>query len=174
MSKIDYDLTLIRGIAFDIDGVLSPATIPMSADGIPLRMVNVRDGYALQLAVKAGLKIAIITGADSKAVEVRYRGLGISAIFTRAAHTVPILRQWMTANGLSPAEGAYVGDDVPDIRAMMEVGLPACPADACPDVKAIARYISPVEGGYGTGRDILEQILRAKGLWMSDAEAFGW
>ena len=167
MSKIDYDLTLIRG-------VLSPATIPMSADGIPLRMVNVRDGYALQLAVKAGLKIAIITGADSKAVEVRYRGLGISDIFTRAAHKVPILRQWMTDNGLSPAEVAYVGDDVPDIRAMMEVGLPACPADACPDVKAIARYISPVEGGYGTGRDILEQILRAKGLWMSDAKAFGW
>lgn len=174
MSKIDYDLTLIRGIAFDIDGVLSPATIPMSADGIPLRMVNVRDGYALQLAVKAGLKIAIITGADSKAVEVRYRGLGISDIFTRAAHKVPILRQWMTDNGLSPAEVAYVGDDVPDIRAMMEVGLPACPADACPDVKAIARYISPVEGGYGTGRDILEQILRAKGLWMSNAKAFGW
>lgn len=174
MSKIDYDLTQLRGIAFDIDGVLSPATIPMAADGTPLRMVNVRDGFALQLAVKLGIKIAIITGADSKAVEVRYRGLGIIDVFTKAAHKVPILHQWMAANGLRPDEVAYVGDDVPDIKAMCEVGLPACPADACSDVKAVARYISPVTGGYGVGRDILEQILRAKGLWLTDAKAFGW
>ena len=174
MSKIDYDLSKLRGIAFDIDGVLSPATIPMSADGTPLRMVNVRDGFALQLAVKFGLKIAIITGADSKAVEVRYRGLGITDIFTKAAHKVPILHRWMAENGLEPSEVAYVGDDIPDIKAMQEVGLAACPADACPDVKAIARYISPVAGGYGVGRDILEQILRAKGQWLSDSKAFGW
>lgn len=174
MSKIDYDLSLIRGIAFDIDGVLSPATIPMDADGTPLRMVNVRDGYALQLAVKAGLRIAVITGADSRAVEVRYRGLGITEIFTRAAHKLPILLDWMERHGLAREEVAYVGDDVPDIRAMLEAGLPACPADACPDVKAVARYISPVAGGYGVGRDLLEQIMRAQGLWMSDAHAFGW
>lgn len=174
MSKIDYDLSRLRGIVFDIDGVLSPATIPMDAEGTPLRMVNVRDGYALQLAVKKGLKIAIITGADSKAVEVRYRGLGITDVFTKAAHKVPILLGWMSDNGLEQDQVAYVGDDIPDIHAMLAVGLPACPADAVPDVKAIARYISPVMGGYGVGRDIIEQILRAQGHWMSDAKAFGW
>lgn len=174
MSKIDYDLIRLRAVVFDIDGVLSPATIPMSADGTPLRMVNVRDGYALQLAVKKGLKIAIITGADSKAIEVRYHGLGIADVFTKASHKVPILKEWMADNGLSAEEVAYVGDDVPDIQPMLAVGLPACPADASPDVKAVSRYISPVTGGYGVGRDIIEQILRAKGLWMSDAKAFGW
>ncbi|MCM1028320.1 MAG: HAD hydrolase-like protein [Pseudoflavonifractor sp.] len=174
MSKIDYDLTLIKAVAFDIDGVLSPATIPMDAEGTPLRMVNVRDGYALQLAVKQGIKIAVITGADSKAVEVRYSGLGITDIFTRAAHKVPLLHRWMETNSLDPTEVAYMGDDIPDLMAMREVGLPCCPADACPDIKGVARYISPVMGGYGVGRDLLEQILRAKGLWMADAKAFGW
>lgn len=174
MSKIDYDLTKIRGIAFDIDGVLSPATIPMSAEGTPLRMINVRDGYAIQLAVKLGFNIAIITGADSPAVEVRYRGLGVTDIFTRATHKLPVLRQWMESHGLQPDEVAYVGDDIPDIRAMEQVGLPVCPDDACADVRAVASYISPVTGGYGVGRDIIEQIIRAKGLWMTDAKAFGW
>lgn len=174
MSKIDYDLTRIRGVVFDIDGVLSPATIAMDAEGTPLRMVNVRDGYALQLAVKQQLKIAVITGADSRAVEVRYSGLGIKDIFTKASHKLPVLQKWMEANGLEPHEVAYMGDDVPDLNAMLEVGLPCCPADASSDVKAKARYISPVAGGYGAGRDLLEQILRAKGLWMADAKAFGW
>lgn len=174
MSKIDYDLTKLRAVVFDIDGVLSPATITMDAEGHPLRMVNVRDGYAIQLAVKTGLLIAVITGADSKAIEVRYGGLGVKDIFTRAAHKVPILREWMAENGLTPEEVAYVGDDIPDVMAMQEVGLRACPADAAPDIKAIANYISPVAGGYGVGRDIIEQILRARGQWMSDAKAFGW
>ncbi len=174
MSKIDYDLTRIRGVVFDIDGVLSPATIPMDAEGTPLRMVNVRDGYALQLAVKQQLNIAIMTGADSRAVEVRYSGLGITDIFTKASDKLPLLHKWMETNGLEPGEVAFMGDDIPDLRAMREVGLPCCPADASPDVKAIARYISPVSGGYGAGRDLLEQILRAQGHWMADAKAFGW
>lgn len=174
MSRIDYDLTRIRAIAFDVDGVLSPSTIPMSPDGTPCRMVNIKDGYALQLAVKLGMRIAIITGADSRAVEVRYRGLGITDVYTKAAHKLPVLQQWMADNGLTRDEVAYVGDDVPDLKAMREVGLPVCPADACVDIKAAAAYISPVEGGYGVGRDLIEQILRAKGQWLSDAKAFGW
>ncbi|MCM1293482.1 MAG: HAD hydrolase family protein [Bacteroides sp.] len=174
MSSIDYDLTKIRGIAFDVDGVLSPSTIPMSAEGEPLRMVNIKDGYALQLAVKRGLNIAIISGAVSHAVEVRYGALGIKDIFTGAAHKLEIFERWMSDCGLNPEEVAFVGDDVPDYKPMMAAGLSVAPNDACNDILAMARYISPCRGGYGVARDLIEQVLRAKQQWMTDAKAFGW
>ncbi|MCM1348716.1 MAG: HAD-IA family hydrolase [Firmicutes bacterium] len=174
MSRIAYDLQKIKGVAFDVDGVLSPSTIPTSAFGEPLRMVNIKDGYALQLAVKLGLKIAIITGGTSRGVQVRYNGLGISDVYMGVAHKTGTFSEWMAANGLGPEEVAYVGDDVPDIKCMEMAGLAVAPADGCPDVKEIATYISPVNGGYGVARDLLEQILRAKGMWMSDSKAFGW
>lgn len=174
MSAINYDLNKIRGIAFDVDGVLSPSTIPMDADGQPLRMVNIKDGYALQLAVKCGLKIAIISGANSPAIHVRYGSLGITDIFTGAGRKIDIFNKWMADNGLTAEQTVFVGDDVPDYEPMMACGLSAAPADACPDILSIARYISPRNGGYGVGRDILEQILRTQGHWMTGAKAFGW
>lgn len=174
MSAINYDLSKIKGIVFDVDGVLSPSTIPMDADGHPLRMVNIKDGYALQLAVKRGLKIAIITGADSEAIRVRYSALGIKDIFLKASRKIPLLEQWLLDNGLLPDEVAYVGDDIPDYEPMMHVGLRVAPSDAAWEIKEIATYISPVAGGYGVGRDLLEQIMRCQSLWMNDSKAFGW
>ena len=174
MSAINYDLTIIKGVVFDVDGVLSPATIPMDIDGHPLRMVNIMDGYALQLAVKRGLKIAIITGADSDAIRVRYSALGISDIFLKASKKMPILEQWMLDNGLLPENVAYAGDDIPDYEPMQHVGLSVSPADGAVEIKRIAGYISPVNGGYGVGRDLLEQIMRAQNIWMNDSKAFGW
>ncbi|MCM1483608.1 MAG: HAD hydrolase family protein [Muribaculaceae bacterium] len=174
MSGINYDLTLLKGVAFDVDGVLSPSTIPMSAEGEPLRMVNIKDGYALQLAVKCGLKIAIITGGDSEAVRVRYNGLGITDVYLKAGRKLEALGDWMHRHGLNSDQVAYVGDDVPDFEAMRAVGLSVAPADAAPDVRDIAVYISPVNGGYGVGRDLLEQILRAQGHWVMNEKAFGW
>lgn len=174
MSSINYDLKKIKGIAFDVDGVLSPSTIPLSPEGEPLRMVSIKDGYALQLAVKKGLKIAIITGGNTKAVDVRFRGLGIDDVFLGSSMKLPILQQWMEDNGLSADEVAFVGDDIPDIQAMLHVGLAVAPADAADEVKRVASYISPKQGGYGVGREILEQVMKAQGLWMSDHKAFGW
>ena len=174
MSRINYDLTKIKGVAFDVDGVLSPSTIPLGHDGTPARMVNIKDGYALQLAVKLGYKIAIITGADSEAVRTRFASLGITDIYLKASVKLPILREWMEANGLTPDEVAYVGDDIPDYEAMRHVGLSVAPADAAVDIKSIAGYISPADGGYGVGRDLLEQMLKANGHWLSSAHAFGW
>lgn len=174
MSAINYDLSRLRAVVFDVDGVLSPATIPMDAEGNPMRMANIKDGYALQLAVKRGLKIAIITGADSPAVEKRFSALGIKDIFTRAAMKRPLLEQWMAENGLTAEETAYVGDDIPDYQPMEIVGLPIAPADAAEEIKQIARYISPARGGYGVARDVLEQVLRDRGQWMTDHHAFGW
>lgn len=174
MSRTPYNLTKIRGIAYDVDGVLSPQTIPLGADGLPSRMVNIRDGYAMQLAAKRGIKQAIITGGDSVAVAERFNGLGIKDVFLKASVKRPVLEQWMEREGLKPEEVAFVGDDIPDIPAMQIAGLAVCPRDAAPEVRQIAAYISPVNGGYGVARDLLEQVLAAKGEWMSDIHAFGW
>lgn len=174
MSKVNYPLEKIRGVVFDVDGVLSPSTIPMSSDGVPMRMVNIKDGYALQLAAKSGLKIAIITGANTESLHVRYNSLGIHDVYLRAAHKLPVLEQWMAEQGLTPDQVAYCGDDIPDIVCMRHVGLPVAPADAAREVRAIAGYVTVASGGYGVARELLEQILAAHGKWMNDAEAFGW
>ncbi|MDE7153873.1 MAG: HAD hydrolase family protein [Muribaculaceae bacterium] len=174
MSRIDYPLDKIRAIAFDVDGVLSPSTIPLGADGIPTRMVNIKDGYALQLAVKLGYRIVIITGADTPNIRVRFNALGIKDIILKAAHKLPIFQQWMTTNGLTPEEVAFVGDDIPDMQCMLHAGLSVAPSDAAEDILDIARYISPCKGGYGVARDLLEQIIRAKGEWLHNEKAFGW
>ncbi|MCM1319173.1 MAG: HAD hydrolase family protein [Muribaculaceae bacterium] len=174
MSSIYYDLTKIKGIAFDVDGVLSPSTIPLSPTGEPLRMVSIKDGYAIQLAVKRGLHLAIITGGNTRGVLARFEGLGMKDIFMGASCKQPILEEWMKKYDLTPEEVAYVGDDIPDIPVMRVVGLPCCPVDAAPEVRQICKYISRHAGGYGVGRDILEQVMKAQGIWMNDHVAFGW
>ncbi|MDE6126352.1 MAG: HAD hydrolase family protein [Muribaculaceae bacterium] len=174
MSKIGHDLKTINGVVFDVDGVLSPSTIPLDTDGVPRRMVNIKDGYALQLAAKCGLKMAIISGADSPGVRERFEGLGIKDVYMKAGQKLPVLRSWLEANGLTPGEVAFVGDDIPDYECMTAVGLAVAPNDAANDIKRIAGYISPVNGGYGVARDFLEELLKARGQWLDKAKAFGW
>lgn len=174
MSKIDYDLTRIKAFVFDVDGVLSPSTVPMGADGLPMRMVNVKDGYAMQLAVKHGYKFAIITGGSSEAIALRYRALGIHDVYMGVSMKLPVLKKWAQENNVGLDEMLYAGDDIPDIDCMKAVGLAVAPADADVDVKAIARYISPVNGGYGVARDVIEEVMKAQGEWMSTEKAFGW
>ncbi len=174
MSKIDYDLTKIRAFVFDVDGVLSPSTIPMDADGTPMRMVSIKDGYALQLAVKCGYRIAIITGGNTEAVKIRFSNLGITDIYMGAAHKLPVLQQWMSEKGLTREETIYMGDDIPDLRCMRHVGLPCAPHDAAWEVKETSRYISPFSGGYGCARDVIEQVMKAQDTWLREDKAFGW
>ena len=174
MSGINYDLSKIKGFVFDVDGVLSPSTIPLGEDGYPRRMVNIKDGYALQLAVKKGYRIAIITGGKGIAIQTRVESLGIKDIYTGASKKLPILKEWLSKENLSPEEVAFMGDDIPDLQCLRHVGLPCAPYDACWEAKETAAYISKFSGGYGCGRDIIEQTMKAQGKWMSDAEAFGW
>lgn len=174
MSAIDYDLKRIRAVVFDVDGVLSPSIIPMSTEGEPLRMLNVKDGYVLQHAVRSGIRICIISGGVSRAVEMRYGSLGITDIYCGVSRKIDVLKGWMHRCGLDPGQVAYVGDDVPDYEPMKHVGLSVAPADAANDVKAVALYVSRFRGGEGVARDLLEQILRAQDLWMNDDKAFGW
>lgn len=172
---INYDLTLIKALAFDVDGVLSSNQVVLLENEIqPCRSANIKDGYSLQLAVKSGLQLAIITGGRSEAVRRRYTALGIQDVYTGISVKISCFNHWMEQHGLRPEEVLYMGDDIPDYEVMKSCGLPCCPIDACPDIRHIARYVSPFRGGDGCVRDVIEQVLRAQGLWMKDAEAFGW
>ena len=171
---INYELTKIRAIVFDVDGVLSAETITLSHDGEPLRTVNIKDGYAIQYAVKMGLRIAIMTGGNTEAVRVRYEGLGVKDIYMGCGMKIKSWEEFLSKYGYDDSEIIFVGDDIPDYEVMKRSGCPCCPADACPDIKSISRYVSGCKGGYGCGRDIIEQVLRAQDKWLSNAKAFGW
>lgn len=171
---INYDLTKIRALLFDIDGVLSAETISQGPDGEPVRTVNIKDGYALRLAQMSGLHIAIITGARPEAIRRRYELLGIEDIFLSCSVKMETYEKLKAKYDLKDEEVLYMGDDIPDYEIMSRVGCPVCPADAAPEIKSISVYISHLKGGYGCGRDVVEQVLKAQGKWMSDRKAFGW
>lgn len=171
---INYDLTKIRAIFFDVDGVLSAETIPQQADGEPMRTVNIKDGYALQYAVKCGLILAIITGGRTETVCKRYEGLGIKEVHLGVSVKIEKYKELKERYNLRDEEILYMGDDIPDYEVMQLCGLPCCPADAAPEIKELSCYISQFRGGMGCGRDVLEQVLKAQNLWMHNAQAFGW
>ena len=173
MNKINYDLTKIKAFIFDIDGVLSPASIPLHPSGEPMRIVNTKDGYAMQLAAKNDYILGIITGGDSAAIRVRFESLGFTYIITKAKSKIKDFRIFLQKTGLDLEEVCYVGDDIPDHEIMQVVGLSVCPADAVPEIKKISRYISSKDGGMGVGRDIIEQVMKAQGKWLQE-DAFTW
>ena len=174
MSRINYDLTKIKGVVFDVDGVLSPSTVPMSAEGVPMRMANLKDGYAMQLAVKSGLRMAIISGADVPSIRGRFGVIGLTDIYLGASDKLPVFRKWLESVGLQADEIAYVGDDIPDLPVLKACGLPVAPRDAAAEVKDVARFITGADGGYGVARELLEEILKVKGMWLYDIKDLGW
>ena len=171
---INYDLKKIKALVFDVDGVLSAETITLHPNGEPQRSVNIKDCYALQLAVKMGLHVAIITGGKTDSVKKRYEGLGIPDVHMAAAVKITTYEEFLKKYNLHDEEVLYMGDDIPDYEVMSRVGCACAPADAAPEIKNISIYISHLKGGYGCGRDVIEQVLKAKGLWMSNEKAFGW
>lgn len=171
---INYDLTKIRTIVFDLDGVLSASTISLDADGTPLRTVNIKDGYAIQLAMKMGLRIAILSGCRIEAVRQRYEGLGMEDIYLGSSVKIQVYDEYLAKYGYDDSEVMFVGDDIPDLEVMRRAGCAVCPKDACTEVKEVSCYISQYDGGYGCGRDVIEQTLRAQGKWLKDEKAFGW
>lgn len=171
---INYDLSQIKALMFDVDGVLSQETIPMTNDGDPVRTVNIKDGYAIQLAVKLGMNIAIITGGNSEAIYKRYSYLGVREIKLGSSVKLNVFNELLEKYNLKPTEVLFMGDDIPDYEVMSHCGCPCCPSDAAAEIKDISCYISPQKGGQGCVRDVIEQVLRAQGLWNLDKTAFGW
>lgn len=173
MSSINYDLRKIRGFIFDVDGVLSKDVIPLHPNGDPMRTINIKDGYALQLAVKKGYQVAIITGGYTDSVKMRFERLGVKHIYMRSSVKMKDYTDFMNRTGLKPEEVLYAGDDIPDYEVMKLVGLPVAPADAASEIKDISLYISSKNGGEGIARDVIEQTMKTQGTWLT-GEAFGW
>lgn len=171
---INYDLTKIKAIVFDVDGVLSRQTIYMDSQGEPLRTINIQDGYAIQLAVKTGLRIAIITGGHTPNIRLRYEYLGVKDIYLGCAFKLKVYDEFLQKYQLHDDEVIYMGDDIPDYEIMSRCPCACCPHDAVSDIRGIAKYVSHRNGGDGCARDLIEQVLRAQGKWLSDPKAFGW
>jgi 3-deoxy-D-manno-octulosonate 8-phosphate phosphatase (KDO 8-P phosphatase) len=166
-------LNQINTFVFDIDGVLTDGNVVIASDGEQLRTMNVRDGYALQLAVKKGYKIIIISGGRSEAMKLRFTGLGITDIFLGITNKLEVFQNFIQQNNLNKENILYMGDDIPDYEAMSASGFAACPADAAEEIKSISGYISPFKGGAGCVRDIIEQVLKIHGKWF-DKDSFHW
>lgn len=173
MSELDTLLSQITTFIFDFDGVMTDGTVFCDFEGHPLRATNVKDGYAIQLASKLGYHVAVISGAVCPSTIVRMNSLGVTDVFTGIPDKVLKLKEYMLENGLKPEEIVFMGDDIPDLRVMQCVGLPACPADAVPEVLNISKFISKNPGGKGAVRDLIERVLKVQGKWMT-AEAYAW
>ncbi len=173
----DHYLKRLAGITtlmFDVDGVLTDGSVTVMPDGQLLRTLNARDGFALQLAVKKGLRVVIVTGGRSMAIKERLESLGIEDIYLGAHHKLSVLEEYIAKHGIGYEEILYMGDDLPDFEVMSKVGVPACPHDAAYEILEIARYISDKPGGRGAARDVIEKVLRAKQMWFNDDTDFKW
>lgn len=166
-------LAAINTFVLDYDGVLTDGKVILLEEGEPLRTANVRDGYAMQLAVKRGYRVAIISGGRSRTVINRMKSLNVHDVFLGSERKEVILKEYMDKHGLLRENIVYMGDDIPDYHAMMMAGVSSCPADASEEIKAVAHYISPYKGGEGCVRDIIEQVLKVQGQWMNH-DAFTW
>ncbi|MDP4222603.1 MAG: HAD hydrolase-like protein [Bacteroidota bacterium] len=173
MTNFKENLTNVKAFVFDIDGVLSLQTVGLNTFGMPRRTVNFRDGYALQLAVRKGYHVAVITGSNSKDYLKRLKLLGIKDIYLNCKAKLEHFNEFVKKRNLLKSEVIYMGDDIPDYKAMKEAGVPVCPSDADSEIKQIAVYISDKKGGEGCVRDVIEQVLRLHNNWM-DNDAFTW
>jgi 3-deoxy-D-manno-octulosonate 8-phosphate phosphatase (KDO 8-P phosphatase) len=173
MNNFKEELSKVKGFIFDVDGVLSSSRIILHPGHELMRSMNIKDGYAIQYAVRKGYPIAIITGGNSDAVAQRFRNLGVRDIYLGSRNKIDDLNDFLAKKGLEKETILYMGDDLPDYKVMQEVGFPTCPSDAVEEIKAISAYISDKPGGEGCVRDVIEQVLRLQGKWMEE-DAFHW
>lgn len=155
----------IRSFIFDMDGVLTDGLLYIGNDGEYIRTSNMKDGYALQLAIKKGYSIFIISGAESISYKIRLEKLGLQHVYMNVKDKVEFLNTLVNESRLNLEEALYMGDDVPDIECMKKCFISSCPSNAVDDVKMYAMYISPFEGGNGCVRDVIEKVLRVRDDW---------
>ena len=158
----------ISTFIFDVDGVLTDGTVQVTDNGQSLRTFHIKDGYAMQLAVKSGYNVCIISGGDGIGMSKRFSNLGITDVFLAAGDKVDIFNNYLSDKNITAAEVLYMGDDIPDLKVMKLVGLPTCPADAVEEIKAISKFISPYNGGKTAVRDIIEKVLKIQGKWFDE------
>jgi len=173
MSNYKEKLLKVNTFIFDYDGVLSDGQVILTSDGDALRTANVKDGYAMQLAIKKNYRIAIISGGYSESMKRRFETLKIEDVFLGVDKKIDVYNQYLKDHTLEKENVLYMGDDIPDYEIMLAAGVPTCPSDAVEEIKRIATYISHQPGGHGCVRDIIEQVLKVQGKWMND-DAYHW
>ncbi len=155
----------IKTFVFDVDGVLTNNQLLAMEDGSLLRSVNIKDGYALQLAVKKGYQMWIISGGSSDAIKSRFENLGLQEVHIRVKNKKALLLELAEKHKVDLNTTLYMGDDIPDYAVMQACGLPTCPADACNEIKRVSKYISKINGGQGCVRDVIEKVLKLNDHW---------
>src|SRR5687767_6757242 len=164
MSLLD-SFRKIKVFAFDVDGVLTDGSLLVFDNGEQVRRMSIKDGFALQLAIKKGYRILVISGGNSPAVVTRLKKLGITDIFMNVLDKRAMIVQYMQDHGLKKEQVLFMGDDIPDYLAMKEVGISAAPADAAQEIRRIAVYVASLKGGKGCVREVMEKVLRLNGHW---------
>lgn len=173
MSNFKKKLANITTIIMDFDGVLTDGKIYFTDDQQLIRIGNVKDGYAIYLAQKMGLKIVVISGGDAPNMRYRCELLDIEHIYLGVENKIEVYEQLKQNLNITDEEILYIGDDIPDYPVMLKAGVACCPIDAAHDIKKIAHYVSPLGGGQGCVRDIIEQVLKAKNSWLTSS-SFSW
>ena len=158
----------ITAFVFDVDGVLTDGSLLVLPGGVMARRMNIKDGYALQLAVKKGYKVAVISGGNSDEVNERLNKLGVEHVWMKVENKVEVLKAFMHNHNINSTQLLYMGDDIPDIKAMDLAGLPCCPADAAQEIRKKSLYVSRLKGGEGCVRDVIEKVMRLRGDWNED------
>ncbi len=170
MENFKQKLTRIKTLLFDVDGVLTNGQVFLMENGEFVRNMNSKDGYALQLAVKKGYRVAIITGGNSQVLKKALHALGIADVFLSQHDKLQCYKDYINEHSLNEEEILYMGDDLPDYEVMQRVGIASCPNNSAHEIKEISIYISNRNGGDGCARDIIEQVMRSQGKW----EIAGW
>lgn len=165
MENYKEKLGKISCFVLDVDGVLTNGSLILVPGGEQARVMHIRDGYAMQHAIKSGYKVLILSGGKSEEVRTRLKGLGVTDIEMNCDDKLNALIDYMAEYDLKKEEVLYIGDDIPDLQAMKTCGIAACPADAAEEIKKICHYISPLRGGEGCVRDVIEQALKVQGKW---------
>ena len=173
MTNYKEKLHPIRAFVFDFDGVMTDGSVWTYADRETVRAGNIKDGYAIQYAVKQGYRIALISGATSLSINNRMEALGVTDIFTGCGSKIQTFNNFLRTYKLKPEEVVCMGDDIPDYEIMRHAGVAACPADAAVEIQNISDYISPFSGGHGCVRDIIEQVMRLHNKWFQQ-NALEW
>ncbi len=155
----------ITTFIFDVDGVLTDNSVHITPTGDMLRIMNIRDGFAMKAAIESGYKVCIISGGSNEGVRIRLKNLGITDIHLGTPDKVETFENYKKLHSIKSEEVLYMGDDIPDYHVMQLVGLPTCPQDASPEIKKISKYISHKNGGRGAVREVIEQVMKLQGKW---------
>lgn len=161
----------ITTFIFDVDGVLTDSAVHITTTGEMLRIMNIRDGYAMKAAIESGYNVCIISGGSNEGVRVRLRNLGITDIHLGASDKVETFKEYIDVYNIEASQVLYMGDDIPDYHVMQLVGLPTCPQDSVAEIKNISKYVSHKNGGKGAVRDVIEQVMKTQGKWLKYFDA---